>query len=148
MNASGKNIVHNKYRTPYVRYNIQFEVDALDQNTVNANDVSVFPRGIYSAEVFPEPQYLCSYPRDKSTEYILGVERDSHPDHFSRFMYGNNWNGYGVGHFPGFYRVSEDCCGSCPTNVDGKCANICDLNPKGTAPAKFYNRQCNTSGCV
>ena len=89
--------------------------------------------GIYnSGNVVPDPHYLCDRPRDTELNYIIGVEREKHPDHYSRFGYARNFYGYASGHWPGRYQEDREC--SCE-----------DFNPPGMAPARFYNYPNNIS---
>lgn len=113
---------------PYVRYNKKDERDALDQNTVMSDNVSVFPFGIYAHPTMEDPDFLCDSPRDKRSNYVYGRERYSHPQHFSRFARADSWNGYGVGNWSsGKYKVSDACYGS----------DLFD-DPPGMAPPELY----------
>jgi hypothetical protein len=67
----------------------------------------VFPRNIYDGPLYNTPYYWCDKPRDKESMYLFGVERDRHPDHFSRYGYAKNRNGYGIGTWVGRYIVPE-----------------------------------------
>jgi len=112
----------------YVNYNSDKEVCDLDLNIIDAKKTTVFPAHLYDGFPIHQPYYACSRPRDTNTQYIIGVERAEHPDHFSRFGYAKSRNGYGLGHWPGRYRVSEGCCE--------------DDQPQDMAPKQFYKDSC------
>ncbi|MDB4769409.1 hypothetical protein OAG24_00440 [bacterium] len=109
----------------YVTYDDNLEVDQLDRNTFNPGRTVIFPKGLYAGDVIPDPHYLCNRPRDTDFNYIIGVERERHPDHYSRFGYARNFYGYASGHWPGRYQEDREC--ACE-----------DYNPPDTAPARFY----------
>nr|QBK85637.1 MAG: hypothetical protein LCMAC101_02320 [Marseillevirus LCMAC101] len=114
-----------KGKQNYVQYDNKAEVEALNLNVYDGNRAVVFPRHIYAGYVIPYPDYLCSRPRDTEIQYIIGVEREKHPDHFSRFGYARAPYGYGSGHWPGKYNETWWCGDS-------------DNNPKNMAPSRFY----------
>lgn len=96
--------------------------DKLDKNKMEGK-FNTFPYHIYDANTVPAPESFCASVRDTEFDYMLGVERDIHPDHFSRFGRNTAHNGYGSGHWPGrylhsqWYRTEE---------------------PEGMAPPRFY----------
>lgn len=109
----------------YVYPSDRKEVKSLDKNTFSKRArFTVFPHGMYDGVQVPVPDYAGSRPKDTSTDYLLGYERMDHPNHFSRFGYADCWNGYGVGHWPGKFRVSDDC--------------TADEQPPDMAPADLY----------
>ena len=111
--------------TTYAVYNSPSDIKSLDINYFDLNKVDEFPRHLYTGDITNTAYYLCpNMPRDKDINYIIDVERDQHPDHFSRFAYGNNRNGYGFGLMVGRYQVAENCRE--------------DPQPKDTAPRRFY----------
>lgn len=116
---------NSKSTQNYVQYNNDEEVEALNLNVYNGDRAVVFPRHIYAGDVVPSPEYLCSRPRDTQTRYIIGVERDQHPLHASRFGYARAPYGYGTGHWPGRYNDSVWC-------------GEADVQPPSMAPARFY----------
>jgi len=79
---------------------------------------------MYGGNVMQQGYYVCSRPRDTELNYIIGVERDNHPDHFSHFGYARAPYGYGSGHWPGRYNTSIWCNN--------------DPQPKDMAPERFY----------
>lgn len=114
----------------YVMYNYPEEVKALDKNVWHAKLKSLIPEGytgrrLYEGEVRSPAQYACSEGRDPETHYILGLDRDDHPDHSSRFGYANCPNGYCSGHWPGRYNEGDACANN-------------DPQPPGMAPSRFY----------
>lgn len=127
-----------------VRYEDAWDVRQLDQNDVPyttppqgrsprvqrmTRGAGVFPYDIYSHPPMHTGYYVCSRPRDPRAHYIINVERQRHPALFSRFGYGENWNGYGVGIWTGGkYRTSDACCGQ-------------SFDPPGMAPPRFYENK-------
>ena len=109
----------------YVQYENQSQVDYLDQNTFNGDKTVIFPRHLYSGNARRQAYYIDFRPRDTDLNYIIGVERDTHPDHSSRFDYGRCKYGYCSGHWPGRYEENEWGAGY-------------DPQPKDMAPARFY----------
>lgn len=74
----------------------------------NTRGISVFPNKIYDNTLFPTNVYQCddtpgqdftyaSRPRDLNIQYIIGRERQEHPQWFTRFGYDYAPNGYGEG---------------------------------------------------
>lgn len=112
----------------YVQYDNKVEVGALNLNIYNGARAVVFPRHIYAGNVISAPYYACSRPRDTETRYIIGVERDDHPDHFANFGYARAPYGYGTGHWPGRYNDSVWCGQS-------------DPQPPDCAPKRFYSQE-------
>lgn len=112
----------------YVVYNNKKQVDNLDLNKIPGRDRLVeFPGFIYQGQPFGPAQYICDDPpRDTNYNYIYGIERLEHPDHFSRFTYGVTDNGYGVGHWPGRY------------NTPAICQPFTGKDPDNMAPSRFY----------
>lgn len=131
----------------YITYDDPLEVAQLDRNTYDASRAVVFPRHLYSGNVVPDPHYLCDRPRDTELNYIIGVERENHPDHYSRFGYARNFYGYSSGHWPGRYQEDRECtcskyqdyssqdCSKCSQHSSQSCS---DFNPPGMAPERFY----------
>ena len=116
----------NSSGTTLTYYENSKAVKALDENDVYSKPVSVYPYDIYSHQPFHTAYYLCDIPRDVRAHYIMNAERLHHPAMFSRFGYGENWNGYGVGIWSGGkYRTSDECCAK-------------TFDPPGMAPAEFY----------
>ncbi len=85
-------------------------------------------RFLYKNEPRHQPYYLCDPGRDIEINYIIGTERERHPDHSSRFGYNKAWNGYGSGHWPGRYLESELC-------------SVYDPQPQEMAPTRFYGEK-------
>ena len=116
----------------YVMYNYPEEVAALDKNVWHARLKTLISDGkpvrLYDDVARPPTPYACDYCRDPETHYILGLDRDDHPDHSSRFGRGTCPNGYCSGHWPGRYIE------------DSRCANN-DPQPPNMAPARFYEPQ-------
>lgn len=115
----------------YVGYNDRYDIKALDMNVWDATDATIADgasgRHLYKNEPRSTSQYLCDDGRDVDTNYILGVDRDDHPDHTSRFSFGHCPNGYCTGNWPGRYATSL----------------VCNKNimPPGMAPARFYSEE-------
>lgn len=116
----------------YVAYNDPGEVNSVDVNRwyiygdprVN----SATGRFLYSVDPRIPSYYLCSSDRDPELTYVLGVDRDTHPDHASHFSHGRCANGYCFGVMPGKFIVSGD----------GQCE---DPPPPGMAPSRFYSKE-------
>jgi len=118
------------YSTSYIQYNDKSEVENLDQNTWNISlegieDGASGGRRIYDFSPRQPAYYICYGGRDKETHYIIGIERENHPDHSSRFGYAKSRNGYGSGHWPGRYNDTEMC-------------SLSDPQPPDMAPSRFY----------
>lgn len=119
----------------YIFYNSSESIKTLDQNKVCLQNASQFPARIYSKNAFnpsrcyPNQSMTCqSYPRDTSIDYTLHKDRDTHPDHFSRFTY--DWmpeNGYGIANHPGRY------------NTPAAFRWMTSAQPLGMAPERFYH---------
>lgn len=118
----------------YVQYNIEPQVFDLDRNVWRASAGTIADgatgRHLYANEPRHPAYNLCFSGRDPETHYIIGKERDTHPDHASRFGYANCENGYCSGHFPGKYIVSDAC--------------QCDPQPPNAAPERFYTEPYQT----
>jgi len=119
---------HSKNQN-YIIYNDKDEVFDLDKNVWNI-DAEGLIRGASGRHLYQDeprhPAYsVCFEGRDLGSHYILGVERDDHPDHSSRFGYARCQYGYCSGHFPGKYIESDAC-------------SEYDAQPKDCAPARFY----------
>lgn len=128
----------SRRRNAYVKYNNPREIEYLDQNTIDAATAVVFPAHLYAGNALPAAHYITdgrpfepamrdpnarSLPRDTSTHYIIGKERMSHPQNFSRFGYARTKYGYSEQR-PGTYvEPGEDC-------------NL--FLPEDMAPARFY----------
>jgi len=121
----------------YVRYQDEKEIQNLDQNSWPgpiANLSGSVSYGKLGKDLYtmfgngPRRQsyQICEAGRDVSSHYIIGLERDSHPDHSSRFGYGRCRYGYCFGHMPGKYIVNEQCGG------------YDDPLPNNMAPDRFY----------
>lgn len=107
----------------YAVYNDKSSVKSLDLNKYEGGPSGL--EHIYHKQAIAEAPYLCSPNRNLSTHYIIGIERENHPDHSSRFGYARFPNGYGVGNWSsGFYNTPP----SCPLPL-----------PKDMAPSRFYN---------
>jgi hypothetical protein len=106
-------------------YNIPSERKSLDLNSVTGPVVS-FPAYLYGGEPFSLPQYACSGPvRDTNQQYFFTNERQSHPQHFSRFTYGFCPNSYCLGIQSRGYVTNIPCCSN--------------DQPEEMAPARFYS---------
>jgi hypothetical protein len=118
-------------KTNYIKFHQKEERDGLDLNTIrDPSKIVMFPRHMYGGEVMVHRTYRygddnSSYPRDSNFSYIIGKERGSHPDHFTRFSYNRAPYGYGSGHVPGKYLTTSDC--------------VQDTLPKDMAPQRFYH---------
>jgi len=108
----------------YVQYEKDSQIAYLNQNTFDGDRTVIFPRHLYSGNARQQAYYTCFRPRDTELNYIIGVERDEHPDHFSHFGYARAPYGYGSGHWPGRYNTSIWCNN--------------DPQPKDMAPSRFY----------
>ena len=104
----------------YVAYEQLDEVRSLDRNTYDGNTSTTFPNNIYMGEVQHQPYYACSRPRDTDFNYIIGVERDDHPNHFSRFGYARGPLGGHEGAWPGRYATTPGCEVGEPPNMAPK----------------------------
>lgn len=113
----------------YVNYHNKAEIKELDKNVWNTTAGTIADgvtgRHLYVAEPRHPAYYYCFDGRDPETHYIIGKDRDNHPDHSSRFGYARCWNGYCSGHWPGRYNEAEPC-------------SEYDPQPRGMAPARFY----------
>lgn len=113
----------------YVAFNDQDEVFDLDLNTWKTNKNAIKEgaagRRMYKSEPRHPAYYTCFGGRDPETHYIIGVEREHHPDHSSRFGYAKCWNGYCSGQWPGRYATSALCSEH-------------DPQPLNQAPNRFY----------
>lgn len=109
---------------PYVQYEKNDQIHYLNQNTFDGDKTVIFPRHLYSGNARQQAYYTCFRPRDTELNYIYGVEREDHPDHFSKFGYARAPYGYGTGHWPGRYNTSIWCND--------------DVQPKDMAPERFY----------
>jgi len=113
----------------YVVYNDKEEVFNLDKNVWHAYAGIIADgttgRHLYKGEPRHPSYYICYPGRDKETHYLINIEKDSHPDHSSRFGYGRAPFGYGSGHWPGRYNTSSLC-------------SDYDPQPPAMAPARFY----------
>jgi hypothetical protein len=114
----------------YVQYSDSSQLDNLDRNiwrpeySRTIND-GVTGETMYAVEYRHPSRYYCQEGRDPNFRYILGVDRDDHPDHSSRFGYARGYYGYTSGHFPGKY------------DDDARCSGY-DHQPPGMAPKRFY----------
>lgn len=95
------------------------------------------------------PWYLYSRPRDLETDYVIHSERDTHPQHFSRFAYPYFANGYGFGNFPGRYNTPPSC-GYPPWNWQDESSEypmseVSEKQPGNMAPSRLYNLPNNVS---
>jgi hypothetical protein len=119
---------HSKLQN-YVAYNDKDEVFDLDQNVWHVTDEDVQRgagvRHLYEFPANAPAPFICSRGRDKELNYLIGIERDDHPDHSSRFGYGRCPYGYCSGHFPGKYITSTMC-------------SVYDPQPNDMAPDRFY----------
>lgn len=120
-----------KRRQRYVFYNNEDDVNNLDMNWWIGNE-KIASQGFSGMQHLYEKNsnygvpFICSKNRNKNVHYIMGVERDEHPDHSSRFGYARFPNGYGVGVWSaGFYNTPPDCA--------------CDPMPEDMAPERFYS---------
>ncbi len=115
----------------YVNYSDEAEVNDLDRNIwrVTKKDIraGVTGRHLYKGEPRHSAYYTCFSGRDPETHYIIGRERETHPDHSSRFGYARCRNGYCAGHRPGFFNENDHC-----SEVE---------MPKDMSPERFYKYQ-------
>lgn len=124
----------HKFR--HVQYNNAKAVESLDLNKVDRLKTIEFPGNIYVGAPFGPANFICDDPpRDTRFNYIYGVERMYHPDHFSRFTYGTTDNCYGVGHWPGRY------------NTPLACQAFTSADPKDMAPKRFYSASEGSGRC-
>lgn len=127
-NNFGNFVRYELRRGTYTQYNNEYNVRDLDMNTLKPTDrPTQFPTGLYEGPSFMNPTYICDkQPRNSETNYLLGVERFDHPDHFSRYGYANCSNGYCRGPQAGRnYNTAENC----PDPII----------PQDMAPKRFYN---------
>lgn len=98
--------------TSYVIYNSPGSVKNMDRNT--PKNPTQFPLKMYKGSTLnpskTQPQYyrdagVVPYVRDTKVDYILHVDRDDHPENFSRFGYPWCENGYCTGNHPGRYNT-------------------------------------------
>jgi len=117
-------------RQRYTVYNDTEDIQDLDLNwwignQKIANEGFSGMQHIYAKNTVYGAPYVCSPNRNKNIHYIIGVEREDHPDHSSRFGYARFPNGYGVGNWSsGFYNTPLACA--------------YDPMPEDVAPARFY----------
>ncbi len=120
---------NNTISQNYVEYNNKEEVEDLDRNVWKTSPQAIADgasgRHLYKNEPRHSAPYLCFSGRDPESHYIIGVDRDEHPDHSSRFSYGHCPNGYCTGHWPGRYATSLACSKN--------------IMPPGMAPPRFYS---------
>nr|QBK86255.1 MAG: hypothetical protein LCMAC102_00500 [Marseillevirus LCMAC102] len=113
----------------YVIYNDKSEIADLDLNVWRSTEGTIASgatgRHLYAFEPRHPAYYTCFGGRDPETHYIIGQERETHPDHSSRFGYARCKNGYCSGHWPGRYIESEVC-------------STYDPQPPAMAPERFY----------
>jgi hypothetical protein len=108
------------------------EIDRMNLSKIRDKfKVTTFPETF--GEPFIQPYYACFVPRSTKTAYIYNVERDEHPQHFSRYGYARCANGYCFGHMPGKYVVSDSC--------------VVDPQPNNVAPDRFYSG-CESGPCL
>jgi len=121
-----------KQEQNYVQYNNLAEVKDLDRNVWNSA-YGVIADGATGRHLYKnEPRHpaynVCFSGRDPETHYIIGVDRDEHPDHSSRFGYARCMFGYCSGHWPGRYIEAEAC-------------SEYDPQPPRMAPERFYTAE-------
>lgn len=124
---------YGNHRAPqYVAYNDPGEVNSVDLNRWYRPDDPRVKMGsgrlLYAVEPRVPSYFACSPDKDIELSYILGVDRDDHPDHASHFGFGRCPNGYCFGNMPGKYIV--------PTAV-----SCHDPQPQNMAPARFYEEE-------
>jgi hypothetical protein len=123
----------------YVQYENESEIKELDQNAWPgpiANKSGSVSYGYLGKDLYtmfgngPRRQayQICEAGRDVDSHYIIGLERDSHPDHSSRFGYARCRYGYCFGHMPGKYIENDHCAGYDPL-------------PSDMAPERFYTEK-------
>ena len=123
----------------YINFFNKDQIKELNQNVWYASAGTIADgatgRHLYQHDVRHPSYFLCSDDvRDKETHYVIGVERDDHPDHSSRFGYARGPYGYLTGHWPGKYQSSALCSSYLPL-------------PEDMAPKRFYfNAQCGDPG--
>lgn len=121
-------MTYRKDINTYVNYYDRDEIKDLDRNVWHATSGTIADgasgRHLYKNEPRHPAYYVCSGGRDTETHYLLGIDRDDHPDHTSRFGYGRCPNGYCFGHMPGKY------------NEPPSCSKV--PQPQDMAPARFY----------
>ncbi len=110
----------------------------LNKNVHFEAPVSQFPRNIYAGSPigashtqpkrYPETGVV-NYPRDPQIDYTMFVDRDTHPENFSRFGYPWCPNGYCTGNHPGRYNTPELM----------QWQSNSETWPKDLAPRRFYS---------
>jgi len=116
----------------YVNYYNKKEIRDLDMNTLKPGEVKNginFPY-LYENPSKEHPLYLSKDgKRNLEMSYVIGTERDNHPDHSSRFSYDNGCLlDYCSGVWPGRYQTSGWCSGYAP-------------QPQNLAPSRFYGQK-------
>lgn len=132
----------------YVMFGDPAAVKALDKNRLEASNVTVFPRGLYSGQPLPTADNVCHSIRDPSTHYIIGVDRNDHPDHFSWYGYGRHYNPSNGGHYPhhwqnhvsslGLERVRTSASDSIPHTPFVMSSSGSTWDPPDMAPFHLY----------
>jgi len=125
------NYNHSKNQD-YIQYSNKKELAFMDQNVWDVRQQEILEgaggRRLYSSNPRHSAYYSCFGGKDLETHYILGADRDDHPDHSSRFGYGRCPFGYCSGHFPGKYQESLAC-------------STYDPQPQNMAPSRFYTEK-------
>ena len=135
--------------TNYIIYSSPASVANIDKNVPENSDrtpkPSQFPRRLYKGEPFgvskTQPYFFketgsAMYPRDKNIDYTIFVDRETHPEHFSRFGYGWCPNGYCFANMPGRY------------NTPPSMRWMSDILPDIMAPQRFYEgKQIDPNHC-
>lgn len=110
----------------YLQFNKPQQIEKLNQNDIyDKKHLVIFPNKIYDGHLLQPARYTITYsldghpahgsgatydPRNTYYDYFMCSERDKHPDVFTHFNYANGFrNGYGSGHFPGFFNTSPYC---------------------------------------
>lgn len=123
----------------YISYDNPIESSNLNQRYVSLteNDIKkgITGRHLYFAEPVRQDYTICDTAyigkdgkqktwRDPNFHYLLGLERNDHPDNFSRYGYALCPNGYCLNQFPGKYVTPQQY--------------LTNIQPPGVAPERFY----------
>jgi hypothetical protein len=109
----------------YIPYNDNEAVKDLDLNIWPLDTRHSGGTRLYEGSPVYGAISVCSPSRNPEVHYIYGLEKDSHPDHSSRFGYGRCPLGYCSGNFAsGFYNAPLAC--------------QFDPQPSDMAPKRFY----------
>lgn len=123
----------------YISFDDPIDVARLNQNTWlgtrDSIDRGITGRHMYFAEPIRQDYTICDTMyydvngkqwtwRDTEKHYLLGLDRDDHPNHFSRYGYAWCPNGYCLNQFPGKYVTPQQF--------------LTNIQPVDVAPKRFY----------